>query len=86
MVTDVPLKSLSALEETMLITQVKGLLSARFVQSIYIRNDPWFLGAAPNSLIYLFTDSFQGTTLEEYKATKTLDCNENFGCKFYLIY
>lgn len=87
-VTDVSLKSLTKPEEIQLIEHVKELLNARFVQSVYLRNDPWFLGTAPNSLIYLFTDSFPKMTLEEYKATKTLWCNENqnLGCKFYLIY
>jgi hypothetical protein len=86
MVTDLALKTLSTSEESALIARVKEVLNARFVQSIYLRNDPWFLGTAPDSLIYLFTDSFQRMTLEEYRATKTLDCNENTGCEFYVSY
>ncbi len=85
-VTDVSLKSLTKPDGIRLMQQVKELLSARFVQAVYLRNEPWFLGTAPNSLIYLFTDSFPRMTLEEYKATKTLWCNQNAGCKFYLIY
>ncbi|MGP0075411.1 MAG: hypothetical protein ACLPWF_26145 [Bryobacteraceae bacterium] len=85
-VTDVPLKSLSEPDEIGLMNQVKELLDARFVQAIYLRNEPWFLGTAPNSLIYLFADAFPRMTLEEYKATKTLWCNQNQGCKFYLLY
>jgi hypothetical protein len=87
-VTDVPLKSLSTSDEAMLIARVKELLNARFVQSIYLRNDPWFLGTAPNSLTYLFTEPFKRITLEEYKATTTLWCNENGKppCTFYRLY
>jgi len=88
LVTEASLTSLNASDEATLIARMKDLLSARFVQSIYLRNDPWFLGTAPNSLIYLFTDPFKKITLQEYLATKTLDCNENdnHGCKLQLIY
>jgi hypothetical protein len=80
MVTDVSLESLSASEEATLIARLKELLNARFVQSVYLRNDPWFLGTAPNALIYLFNDSFNPITLGEYQATKTVNCNETQGC------
>jgi hypothetical protein len=87
-VTDASLTALSQPGEIRLMNHVQELLNARFVQAIYLRNDPWFLGTAPNSLIYLFTDSFKRITLEEYKATKTLWCNENGKprCAFYLFY
>jgi hypothetical protein len=85
-VTDVSLESLNGPDEIKLMEYVRGLLNARFVQSIYIRNDPWFLGTAPNSLIYLFTDSFKRITLREYLGTKTLNCNQNMGCKLYSVY
>lgn len=85
-VTDISLNTLSEPDETRLMEHVRELLGARFVQAVYLRNDPWFLGAAPNSLMYLFTDSFKGITLEEYRATKTMWCNQKTGCKFYLIY
>lgn len=85
-VTDASLPTLSEPDEIRLMNHVQELLDARFVQAIYLRNEPWFLGTAPNSLIYLFTDAFPRMTLEEYKATKTLWCNQNQGCKFYLLY
>jgi hypothetical protein len=87
-VTEVDLKTLNDADEARLMNQVKERLNARFVQSIYLRNEPWFLGTAPNALLYLFTDSYKRITLEEYKATKTLWCNENWKprCEFYLIY
>lgn len=46
-VTDVSLKSLTKPDGVRLMEQVKELLSARFVQAVYLRNDPWFLGTAP---------------------------------------
>lgn len=82
-VTDASLTTLSEPDETRLMNQVKELLNARFVQAVYLRNDPWFLGTASNSLVYLFTDSFKRITLEEFRATKTMWCNQNTGCKLY---
>ncbi len=82
-VTDVSLESLTQPDEIRLMIQVQELMNARFVQAVYLRNDPWFLGTAPNSLIYLFTDAFPKITLEQYRASKTMWCNENGGCHFY---
>jgi hypothetical protein len=63
-----------------LLAQVQKVLSARYV-FLYARNDPWFLGVAPDPLLYLFTDSFKGISEQEYRISRTLTCYTGSGCK-----
>jgi hypothetical protein len=76
-VTDAPL---DALDGSGLMAQVKELLSARHM-NLYVRNDPWFLGFAPDPLLYLFTDFFKRISYAEYQATRTMSCDTLYGCK-----
>ena len=76
-VTDAPL---DVLDGSGLVAQVKELLSARHM-NLYVRNDPWFLGFAPDPLLYLFTDSFKRISYAEYQATRTMSCDTLYDCK-----
>jgi hypothetical protein len=75
---DIPL---SPLDGEGLMAKVKELLSARHINLYVRRNDPWFLGVAPDALPYLFTDHFNKITLPEYQATPTMSCETVYGCK-----
>jgi hypothetical protein len=72
--------ALEAIDGEALMAQVTKLLEARHI-SLYVRNDPWFLGAAPDALPYLFTDSFKTISEAEYRMSRTLDCDTSYGCK-----
>jgi hypothetical protein len=76
-VTEIPL---DVLDGRALMAQVKELLSARQMD-LYVRNDPWFLGVAPDALPYLYTDSFTRPTYAEYQATRTMICSTMYACK-----
>ena len=75
-VTDAPL---DALDGEALMAQVKERLNANYVY-LYIRNDPWFLGEAPDPLPYIFTDSYQRMTEDEYRASRTMTCYSDSRC------
>ena len=75
-VTDVALNRLGGAE---LLDQFKQHLGARVVY-LYARNDPLFLGYSPDSLPYIFTESFKRMTREEYGRTETMTCFTDQGC------
>lgn len=75
--TSEPLRDLRGEE---LLAQVGTLLQARFV-FLYARNDPWFLDYAPDSLPYIFAASFRRISEDEYRASETLVCSTDHGCR-----
>jgi hypothetical protein len=76
-ITNIPL---GRLDGEALIARVTELLKARHTD-LYVRDDPWFLGVAPDALPYLFADYFKKITFSEYRATRTMRCDTIYGCK-----
>jgi hypothetical protein len=72
--------SLDALDGEALMAEVKEQLKARVVY-LYIRNDPWFLGVAPNPVPYILADSYRRLTEEQYRASRTLTCYSTSICR-----
>jgi hypothetical protein len=72
--------ALDTLNGEMLLTEVTRRLDARFVY-LYVRNDPWFLGYSSDTLPYVFTDGVRRLTEAEYRATRTMVCETDRGCK-----
>jgi hypothetical protein len=76
-ITQIPLQTLNG---NALMAKVKDLLGARSL-FLYVRNDPWFLGVAPDPLAYLFTNSFKRISEQEYRESQMLTCYSGSGCK-----
>lgn len=76
-VTETPLEKLNGEE---VLAKVKGRLGARYM-FLYVRNDPWFFGYAEDSIPFVFADSFRRITESEYRATHTMVCYSDSGCK-----
>jgi hypothetical protein len=72
---------LDSIDGPKLLRDVSQLLGARFL-FLYARNDPWFYGFVSSAMPYVFADlSKRITSLEAFKATKTLICYTDSGCK-----
>jgi hypothetical protein len=78
-VTQIPLNKIDGQE---LMREVKRQLGARYV-FIYTRNDPWFFGYSPDTLPYIFTESFKRISELEYLGTNTAVCDSDTGCRVW---
>jgi hypothetical protein len=76
-VTSAPLDTLDG---EALMAEVQERLQARLVY-LYVRNDPWFLGVAPNPVPYILADSYKRLTEEQYQASRTLTCYSTSRCR-----
>ena len=72
--------SLERLNGKQLLDEVAQRIGARFL-FLYVRNDPWFYGYSSDSTPYLFADSLKPITEEEYRATRTMECSTDQGCR-----
>jgi hypothetical protein len=63
-----------------LMAEVQERLQARVIY-LYVRNDPWFLGVAPNPVPYILADSYKRLTEEQYQESRTLTCYSTSRCR-----
>jgi len=64
---------LKAIDGAGLLANVTRRLGVRRV-FLFVRNDPWFLAEARNTLPFAFTQGYPKISLEEYRASQTLMC------------
>jgi len=76
-VTDTALDKIDGNE---LMTKVKDVLGFKAVL-LFVRNDPWFYGYSYDIGTYMFTNSHNRVTPEEYLKTKTMRCDGAYGCR-----
>lgn len=79
-VTDIALSKVAGDDLLAAVTQELG---ARIV-FLYVRNDPWFFGYAPDSLPYIFADMNKKLTEKQYEVTRSMVCVSGQGCRVRL--